>query len=148
LLVRDPAEPAVALLEGGALAALELRGDAAVLVPSAGRSRLARVTGCQSAAGRVLFVHAGHRALVVDRAGGAVLADIERADAAALSPDGQTLAVVTYRTVTLWVGDPLRPVRQIDLPGALPGELAFSPDGLILAVATGYGVVLIDLDLK
>jgi hypothetical protein len=104
------------------------------------------LAGCQAASGRVLFTYAGGRAVVVDRRTGGVLADTGEAARAALSPDGRWLGVLGDREVRLWGGEPFRPVRRIDLSGAPPRDLAFSPDGLTLAVATGYGAVLLDLD--
>jgi hypothetical protein len=147
LILREPDGPALALLDGGVLTTLRFTGSEAVLSPTRVRRPIRDLTGCQAAGGRVLFGHSSGRAVVVDRHTGGALADIPDAAQAVLSPDGRYLGTLGYQRVRVWGDTPLRLVGEFPLPGALPRSLAFSPDGLTLAVATGYGAVLLDLDL-
>jgi hypothetical protein len=68
------------------------------------------------------------------------LSQFEGGQPIALSPDGRTVATVTFRgQAALWnVADPRRPVEMTTLPdgdGAKLWALAFSPDNQILATA-------------
>lgn len=64
--------------------------------------------------------------------------------AIAYQPGGHMLAVQTQRSLTLWdVTDPAHPVSRAhrSSPAALPPDIAFNPDGSVLAVADAHGVV-------
>lgn len=57
--------------------------------------------------------------------------------AAALSPDGRTVAVGGYDRVTLWSLDAGRQLRDLGVGLEPGGVLRFRPDGKVLAVTTG-----------
>lgn len=77
------------------------------------------------------------------------LASFEGGSPTALSPDGRTVATLSFTDEpVLWnVADPARPAKIATLPGA-PGVLwgeAFSPDGRILATAYTSRIYLWDV---
>ncbi len=53
------------------------------------------------------------------------------------SPDGSTLAVSSSNGITLYDANTLDE-RQVLQPAVAPGEMAFSPDGTMLASGAGY----------
>ena len=78
------------------------------------------------------------------------LSQFEGGQPMALSPDGRTVATIAYSgQVALWnVADPRRPVKMTTLSdgdGAKLEELAFSPDGQILATARYDKIFLWDM---
>ena len=78
------------------------------------------------------------------------LSQFEGGQPVALSPDGRTVATITYSGQTaIWnVADPRRPVKMTTLSdgdGTQLEELAFSPDGQILAAAHYDRIFLWDM---
>jgi hypothetical protein len=78
------------------------------------------------------------------------LSQFEGGQPVALSPDGRTVATITYggRTAIWNVADPRRPVELTTLSdgdGSQLEELAFSPDGQILAAARYDRIFLWDM---
>ena len=78
------------------------------------------------------------------------LSQFEGGQPMALSPDGRTVATIAYSgQAALWnVADPRRPVKMTTLSdgdGSKPEELAFSPDGQILATARYDKIFLWDM---
>ncbi len=78
------------------------------------------------------------------------LSQFEGGQPVALSPDGRTVATITYGgQAALWnVADPRRPVKMTTLSngdGTQLEELAFSPDGKILAAAHYDRIFLWDM---
>jgi len=78
------------------------------------------------------------------------LSQFEGGQPMALSPDGRTVATIAYSgQVALWnVADPRRPVKMTTLSdgdGSKLEELAFSPDGQILATARYDKIFLWDM---
>ncbi|RMB80502.1 caspase, EACC1-associated type [Streptomyces shenzhenensis] len=64
--------------------------------------------------------------------------------AIAYQPHGHILAVQTERSLTLWdVTNPAKPVSRArrSSPAALPPDIAFNPNGSVLAVTDAHGVV-------
>jgi WD40 repeat protein len=79
-----------------------------------------------------------------------LLSQFEGGQPTVLSPDGRTVATVTFgRRTALWnIASPRHPVRTATLPstdGNTLWGLAFSPDGQVLATAYYDGIVLWDV---
>jgi dipeptidyl aminopeptidase/acylaminoacyl peptidase len=65
----------------------------------------------------------------------------EGAQAVTFSPDGSTLAAITGETVRLWEAGSWREKPGYKTPGFWSSDLAFSPDGKVLAAAAPMNLV-------
>lgn len=72
--------------------------------------------------------------------GGVEVTEIfSRASAAAGSPDGEAVAVAAYSIHTLYIVREGQPPEEVTQLSGTPGEVAWSPDGAYIALATSYG---------